>query len=118
MRVISLGLLAGTVLLASGCSDHGDSAGPDAGPPPTSRSVDVRDNSFAAAAVRVAAGGNVRWTWKGGNQHNVTFAAGPSSATQVNGAFERTFATPGTFSYHCTIHGQSMSGTVTVVAPE
>ena len=85
--------------------------------PPATAGVNVQDNQFVATTVRVQAGGTVRWTWQGNNPHNVTFAGGPASSTQTEGSFERAFATAGTFSYLCTVHGQSMSGTVTVVAP-
>jgi plastocyanin len=116
LKLIALAGLAGAVLIASGCSDKGEPGAPAGGPPPASQSVNVQDNQFAAAAVRLATGGTVRWTWRGDNPHNVTFTGGPASATQSSGTFERTFATAGTFRYICTIHGQSMSGTVTVEA--
>jgi plastocyanin len=32
------------------------------------------------------------------------------------GVFQHTFATAGTFGYHCTIHGLAMAGTVNVMA--
>jgi plastocyanin len=70
------------------------------------------------STVRVLQGGTVTWAWQGNNLHNVTFTGVPASATQTDGEFERTFADAGSFSYLCTVHGQSMSGTVTVVAPE
>ena len=117
MRDISLKIIAVAVLVAAGCSDHSGPDTTDDAPPPTSQSVNVQDNQFVAATVRVASGGTVRWTWRGGSPHNVTFADGPTSATQSNGTFERSFETAGTHRYHCTVHGQSMSGTVTVVAP-
>ena len=116
MRDISRRLLA-AAFFASGCSDHAVPDAPDDGPPPTTGSVEVQDNQFVAAAVRVAAGGTVHWTWRGGSPHNVTFTGGPASATQSDGTYERTFDTAGSFAYHCTIHGQSMSGTVTVEVP-
>lgn len=69
------------------------------------------------SAVSVLEGGTVTWTWQGGNLHNVTFSnGGGTSATQTSGTFDRTFATAGTYRYNCTVHGQAMSGTVTVVA--
>lgn len=118
MRDISIVFLAAAVFAASACSDHTDPVSPvDEGPPPTSRSVDVQDDQFVAASVRVATGGTVRWTWRGGNLHNVSFTDGRTSLTQTNGTFERTFDAPGSYRYSCTVHGQSMSGTVTVVAP-
>lgn len=119
MRANSIRLLLGAVLALPACSDH---TGPDGGggnePPPTTAAVSVQDNQFVRSTVRVAAGGTVTWTWTGDNLHNVTFTGGPASATQTDGEFERTFATAGNFPYICTVHGQSMSGTVTVVAAE
>lgn len=113
-------LLTGAVLMACACSDY---TGPDGGEvpdggqvPSTTASVNVEDDQFVRAAVQVIQGGTVQWTWRGANQHNVTFTGGPASATQTNGTFQRTFPTAGTFAYMCTIHGQTMSGTVTVAA--
>jgi plastocyanin len=78
----------------------------------------VQDNQFVASQVRIVAGGTVTWTWRGGNLHNVTFTGGgPASTTQTGGTYQRTFATAGSFAYTCTVHGQSMSGRVTVVEP-
>jgi len=108
-------LLGGAVLIVSACSDY--TTGPDtAEPPSATASVNVQDDQFVRASVQVLQGGQVQWTWRGGNQHNVTFTGGPASATQTTGSFQRTFPTAGTFSYMCTVHGQSMSGSVTVVA--
>lgn len=120
MRSARLMLLLGSTLTLA-CSEH---ASPDDGggvgddPPAATAAVNVQDNQFVSAGVRVLAGGTVRWTWQGNNPHNVTFAGGPASITQTEGAFERAFAAAGTFPYLCTVHGQAMSGTVTVVAPD
>ena len=40
----------------------------------------------------------------------------PTSPSQGTGTFQRTFATAGSYPYLCTIHGQIMSGVVTVTA--
>lgn len=111
-------LLAGAVMAtAAACSDHTGPGDPDPGTPPSATaSVSVQDDQFVRSTVSVLVGGTVTWTWRGGNQHNVTFTGGPASASQTTGTFQRTFPTAGTFSYMCTIHGQSMSGSVTVVA--
>ncbi len=37
-----------------------------------------------------------------------------SGMIPANGVFTHTFANPGTFAYHCEIHGCGMSGSVTV----
>lgn len=116
-------LLAGAVMAtAAACSDYtgpGDPGTPPPGTPPSATaSVSVQDNQFVRSAVSVLEGGTVTWAWQGGNLHNVTFSGGgPASATQTSGTFDRTFATAGSYSYNCTVHGQSMSGTITVVAP-
>ncbi len=39
-----------------------------------------------------------------------------NSPTQMTGAYSVTFGSPGTFAYHCEIHGSGMSGTVIVQA--
>lgn len=117
MRV-QLPFLAGAVFLAAACSDHTDPNPVDDGPPPAEVTVNVRDDLFVNAAVRVLEGGTVTWVWQGDNLHNVTFNGGPASGNQTEGTFERTFETPGVYQYLCTIHGQLMSGTVTVVDEE
>lgn len=80
--------------------------------------VAVGNNFFSPADVSVAPGTTVTWRWAAGAvEHNVTFDDGQHSATQSSGTFPRTFATAGTFPYHCTIHGASvMHGTVTVTS--
>jgi plastocyanin len=83
-------------------------------PPPTQANVSVQDNTFVPASSTIAEGGQVTWTWAGAVDHNVTFATGPNSGDQTSGTFSRTFSTAGSFPYQCTIHGSSMSGTVTV----
>ena len=79
----------------------------------TSNNVTVADNYFSPASTTVAVGA-VTWTWTGSMSHNVTFDDGNSSPTQATGTYTRRFSVAGTYSYHCTIHGAAMSGTVTV----
>ena len=69
-------------------------------------------------SVTIAVGGTVTWTWSAGAvTHNVTFqtAGAPSNVSNTSsGSFPRTFNSAGTYQYVCTIHGASMSGSVTV----
>jgi len=110
-------LLGGAVMIVCACSDYTGPGDPGDGEVPSATaSVNVEDDQFVRATVQVLQGGLVQWTWRGGNQHNVTFTGGPASGTQTNGTYQRTFEAAGTYAYMCTIHGQSMSGTVTVVA--
>jgi plastocyanin len=100
-----------TALCALGAA-CGDSTNPAGG-----NSVSVEDNLFDPDNLSVPAGTTVTWTWNGAADHNVTWTgqgAPAPSPTQASGTYSRTFAAAGTFDYFCTIHGQSMSGTVVV----
>ena len=125
-----ISLIAITLLLAA-CGGGGDGPSSPGGPsgstgnPPgggnpgggtasTSNAVSVGDNSFAPGATTVPRGTTVTWTWAGRNPHDVTFDDGTKSATQAAGTYTRTFAAAGSFPYHCSVHGASMSGTITV----
>jgi plastocyanin len=77
--------------------------------------VVVGNNSFSPSAMTVAKGTTVTWTWdQYSTNHNVKFDDGPGSQTMSSGSYTRTFSAAGTFPYHCEVHGQSMSGTITV----
>ena len=89
--------------------------------PPTSGAVSLQNRAFNPSSVVVKSGGTVTWTWNDNpTPHNVTFTSGPpagrptNSPTQATGTYAPAFATPGTYGYHCTLHG-GMDGTVTVV---
>ena len=86
--------------------------------------VTVADNVFQAATVTVTAGDTVVWTQPGTRVHNVTADDGSfgSGNLAAGGTFSQVFATPGTYRYHCTIHGApggiGMSGVVVVQAAQ
>ena len=108
------GLLAGLAILATGaCSGGSDLTTPNAS---GTNEVTVGNNFFTPTTLTVPVGTTVTWVWNpGGTDHNVTFADGAHSPTQASGTWPRTFATAGTFAFHCTIHGAAvMSGTITV----
>jgi plastocyanin len=88
-----------------------------------SPSISVVNSSYTPSATTVSRGTTVTWTWNscetgyGGEictSHSVTFDDGPSSGVLERGTYSRAFASAGTYKYHCTIHGTSMAGTVTV----
>ena len=74
---------------------------------------------FSPATITVDAGQPVCWTWNTNMSHNLkaddhSFSSGPPTN---QGTFQRTFSTPGTYGYHCQVHGSptgGMRGTVTV----
>jgi plastocyanin len=78
--------------------------------------------SFSPSEVTVPAGKTVAWLWEGSRRCDVVFEDDPtepaSSPSQEWGRHFRTFTTPGTFRYRCTLHSTSftegMVGTVTV----
>jgi len=83
--------------------------------PPDPNAVTVANDVFSGGTKTVAVGTTVTWTWaQGAVTHNVTFDDGQHSASQNSGTYSRQFTTAGTYPYHCTIHGPSMSGTITV----
>ena len=71
--------------------------------------------AFAPSPVTVAVGGTVTWTNNDSTTHTSTGNNNDwNSGPIVPGAsFSRTFASAGSFTYHCTIH-PGMVGTVTV----
>lgn len=127
--------LAALPLIASltACGGGGGTTGPSGGTPsspstPTTPSVPstpetpaqtsavtVQNNSFSPANIQVTPGTTVTWTWSSGSDiHNVTFQDGAFSGDKsAGGSYSRTFATAGTFSYSCTLHG-GMNGSVLV----
>ena len=74
--------------------------------------VDVVDNEFEPAVLRVEPGATVTWTWRGSNPHNVV-SDGFESETQTTGTFNHTFQQVGEYPYVCAIH-PGMEGLVVV----
>lgn len=82
-------------------------------------SVAIVDFAFDPGSVSVDVGGTVSWTNQGAAPHTVTADDGSFDSGQLapGGSFSFTFNTPGTVSYHCTIH-PNMVGSVTVSGGE
>ncbi len=114
----SLALLVLVVGAGVSSCGGGDMASPTSSPTPivpsTTNQVTVGDDFFSPTATTVPAGTTVTFTWNGKNSHNVAFDDGAKSATQVSGTYSRTLSAAGTYHYICEIHGQAMSGTITV----
>jgi uncharacterized protein (TIGR03118 family) len=77
--------------------------------------IDIENLRFTPSATEVGVGGVITWTNRDGFAHTVKGDTEPfaSGVLNQNGAFSKTFDTPGTYSYHCTIH-PFMKGEVTV----
>jgi plastocyanin len=95
----------------------GGGGGGSCTPSPTTVCLET-GNTFNPGSLTVSAGTTVTWDNQTGVTHNVTFdaktGAPTSSANFASGTFTATFPAAGTYPYHCTIHGLSMSGTVVV----
>jgi plastocyanin len=142
LSTLALGLLLTGAVLAqhqhspSGASPAGpiDTKGYDTGPgggdpqPPANcagvtAKITIVGMTFTPSTVTITAGQPVCWTWTGAPySHNVkadddSFTSG---APANNGNFQHTFATPGSFGFHCQVHGSvggGMHGTIVVLDP-
>lgn len=89
--------------------------------------VTVNDFYYAPSSVTIHKGRAVRWVWSSTNTypHDVHLKKGPANlknrgrystkTTAVTEAsFQRTFETPGTYKYVCTVHPDEMRMTLTV----
>ena len=77
--------------------------------------VTEKDFQFDPPTITVAAGTKVVWTNKGPTIHTIADRAGTwgSDVLQPGDTFSHVFTTPGTYTYHCTLHAL-MDGTVIV----
>lgn len=124
--------MTGTITITGAASPPGSE--PPANPPPPSENpppvenppsvagsgdVNIVDNSFGPASITVGAGATLSWLNKGALPHTVTARNGSfdSGIVLSGGRFTRTFVTPGTYSYFCTIHPE-MTGTVFVTGAD
>jgi plastocyanin len=89
--------------------------------------VSVADFYFGPSSVTIRKGGSVKWVWASTNTypHDVHLKSGPKGlknkgsystrTTAVTDAhFQRTFSTPGTYKFICTIHPTQMKLTLVV----
>jgi plastocyanin len=82
---------------------------------PAGIAVKIENFSFAPGTITVPAGSTVLWTNKDDSPHNVVSEdkSFQSKAMDTDENFSHTFATPGTYSYHCSIHPK-MTGQIVV----
>jgi plastocyanin len=109
-----LACVLAAVAVAAGCGGPSKSASPPTSVPPnTGAVVDIKNIAFNPRTVTISAGQTVVWKFDdGGVAHNVTFGSF-RSPDRTSGTYEHTFATPGVYTYQCTIHS-GMGGTVIV----
>jgi plastocyanin len=118
MKMIWCAMALATIFLFGACSkSSNNSSNPTSSSTPTAAaSVSIQNFAFSPATVHVLQGGTVTWTNKDASAHtatdnNGTFDSGNLATDQT---FKFTFSTPGTYTYHCTIHSMMASATVVV----
>jgi plastocyanin len=81
--------------------------------------VTIVDFAFEPATLEVSAGATVSWTNTGEVVHTVTADNGSFNSGEMSpgATVTGTFDTPGTYTYHCSIH-PDMTGTLIVTAAE
>ena len=122
LKTGALGLLSACVVAVA---LMGATATAKQGPKP--KIVTVADFYFGPASVTIPKGGKIKWVWSSANAypHDVHLKQGPKGLKQkgtystkttavTNASFAKTFPTPGSYKYICTIHPTEMKMTVTV----
>lgn len=99
------------------CGGGSKSTGPTSQPAPAQATVQATNSiAFNPNSVTVKPGGKVEFEF-GSVAHTVVFSAVAGAPAEIPSSagvtVERTFASAGTFNYHCTIH-PGMSGSVVV----
>jgi plastocyanin len=87
--------------------------GPATPTPVSSSNVMIHNFSFVPQIITVPKGTTVTWTNMDSTGHTVTSNTVDSGPLGTGDTFSFTFNTPGTFSYHCSIH-ESMTGMIIV----
>jgi plastocyanin len=115
-KILTLSIFITLSGLFFGCSDDDDKGTDNTNPGTINpNEVIIQGSSFSPAAVTVNAGTKVTWRNLDGMTHTVTSDTGIFDSGNIgnNGVYSFTFATPGEYPYHCTLH-PGMSGTVNV----
>jgi len=126
MNNFRLILIIGALAAASACANGYSAAAPSPtpGPAPSVGGTPVSiplgastlgNRAFAPDQLEIAVGGTVTWTNTDSVSHTTTSDQGnwDSGTVAPGGQFSSTYATTGTFPYHCAIH-PGMVGTITV----
>jgi plastocyanin len=126
MKSVFVALAVASLCACGGSGGGGDtSTGPiKVNTPPPADGISVTNDAFSPGTKTVTAGSEVKWAWNSCTgdayngqtcvSHSVTFDDGTTSPLQDQGTYARTFTTPGVYSYHCSVHGAAMTGSITV----
>lgn len=124
--LIGTTLLIAVLIISVSCnkSSYNNMMGMTGGPGGTGASggsgvneVFIQNMAFNPSTITVTVGTSITWTNKDAIGHTVTSDSGlfDSGTIGTNGTYIYTFATAGTFTYHCKVH-PTMTASVTVTA--
>ena len=121
-KIISLALaMALGLFLLAGCggsksSNNSMNPTSSGNTPVMAASVSIVNFAFSPATVHLKVGGTVTWTNKHASPHTATDLGGSfdSGSLTTDQTFKHTFATAGTYTYHCTIHSTMANATIVV----
>lgn len=110
-------LLIGALLAIPAAAQYDDPIGDDPDPPegcagaPNKVQLNNSSLTFSPSTITIDPGQPVCWTWNA-MSHNVRANDGSFGSGQpaASGTFQRTFTEPGTYGYHCQVHGSATSG--------
>ena len=117
------GLRPAAALAAAGAVLGGSAAAAPAAKAPKPKRVNVYDNYYGPAALKVRPGTKVTWVWPSdvGDSHDVKLRKGPKGVKRfqsppyaAGAKWSRTFKTAGRYQLYCTFHETEMTMTVTV----
>jgi plastocyanin len=103
------------VVLISGCTNYGASPAPSSPPPAGANAVSIQNYAFSPSTLTVSAGTTITWTNQDSVSHTITSDSGAfdSGSIASGNTNSYTINTPGTYSYHCSIH-PSMKASIIV----
>jgi plastocyanin len=83
---------------------------------PATQNIQIMNFAFSPSSLTIHAGDTVVWTNQDSAGHSVVSDSGSeinSPILSTGQTYSHTFTTPGTYSYHCSVH-LSMKGTIIV----
>ena len=114
--VLMAAALSMVAMLACGGDSDTDTTANGGGGGASAKRVVVKDIAFKPDKLSIEQGDTVTWRFEDkGIPHNVVADDGSfKSETKDAGTFQHTFEAAGSFTYVCTVHPDTMKGTVVV----
>lgn len=107
--------MTGSVVVGGGGTPPPTTTPPPPPPPPATGDVEIVDFAFSPTQIEVGTGATVTWANNGAALHTVTDQSGAfdSGLISVGGTYSRTFNSPATYTYFCSLH-PDMTATLVV----